>query len=82
MAVSNAFEFLSGNRFIEPSKKSPGKMGGHKPKKIRGRAPAVVTGADQGKGLHLRGLVAELAERGLKVDYWSVGVVRSEQVAT
>ena len=50
---------------------SPGKMGGHKPRKLIGehrdwlleRAKADFT---------LRGLVAELAARGVKVDYRSV----------
>ena len=32
----------------------------------------MAAGADQGEGLHLLGLVGELAERGLKVDYRSV----------
>ena len=41
----------------------PGKVGGHRPRKIRGEWRAPFT---------LRGLVAELAEQGLSVNYRSV----------
>ena len=58
-------------RFRETGSVAPGKMGGHVPRKLRGahrdwlleRAKADFT---------LHGLVAELAERGLKVDYRTV----------
>lgn len=51
----------------------PGKMGGHRPKVITG-AHRVWLLERTGSDFTLRGLVAELAERGLKVDYrtmWS-----------
>jgi transposase len=48
---------------------APGKIGGHVPRKIRG-AEADWLRARMAEGAFtLRGLVAELAERGLKVDY-------------
>jgi len=48
---------------------APGKIGGHVPPKIRG-ADADWLRARMAEGAFtLRGLVAELAERGLKVDY-------------
>jgi hypothetical protein len=37
-----------------------------------GRAPGLAVAADQGRRLHVTGLVAELGERGLEVDYRSV----------
>lgn len=50
----------------------PDKMGGHRPKTIRGEHHDWLVQRCKEKGFTLRGLVAELAERGLKVDYRSV----------
>src|ERR1700738_1810354 len=50
----------------------PGQMGGHKPKAISGKHKVFVLQRIQDGDFTLRGLVAELAERGLKVDYRSV----------
>jgi transposase len=47
-------------------------MGGHKPKKIAGAHREWLTARCRRGVLTLRGLVAELAERDLKVDYRSV----------
>ena len=48
---------------------APGKVGGHVPRKIRGEH-AVWLRAPMAEGdFTLRGLVAELAERGMRVDY-------------
>jgi putative transposase len=48
---------------------APGKVGGHVPRKIQG-AEADWLRARMAEGdFTLRGLVAELAERGLKIDY-------------
>lgn len=48
---------------------APGRIGGHVPRKIRGeRADWLRTRMAEG-AFTLRGLVAELAERGLKVGY-------------
>ena len=47
-------------------------MGGYKPKKISGKHRDWLLERYQGRDFTVRGLVAELAERGLKVDYRSV----------
>jgi transposase len=47
-------------------------MGGHKPKKISGKHRDWLLERTKATDFTLRGLVAELAERGLKVDYRSV----------
>jgi putative transposase len=59
-------------RFQETGSVAPGQMGGHKAKGHCRRAPRLSDAADQGTRFTLRGLAAELAERGLKVDYRSV----------
>jgi hypothetical protein len=50
---------------------APGKMGGHRPKAISGEHRVWLLQRIK-QDFTLRGLVAELAERGLKVDYRSV----------
>jgi putative transposase len=47
-------------------------MGGHKPKSIAGGHRDWLAERCQARDFTLRGLVVELAERGLKVDYRSV----------
>ncbi len=59
-------------RWRETGSVAPGQMGGHKPKAIRGEHRAWLVQRTQEKDFTLRGLVCELAERGLKVDYRSV----------
>ena len=59
-------------RFRQTGSVAPGQMGGHKPKAIRGEHHAWLVERIRGKAFTLRGLVAELAARGLKVDYHSV----------
>ena len=56
-------------RFRESGSVAPAQMGGHKPKAIRGEHRTWLLARAQEKGFTLRGLVTELAERGLKVDY-------------
>ena len=51
---------------------APGQMGGHKPKAIAGEHAMLLSRRVQEGAFTLRGLLAELAERGLKVDYRSV----------
>jgi transposase len=51
---------------------APGKIGGYKPKAIAGEHHVWLLKRCREKDFTLRGLVAELAERGLKVDYRSV----------
>lgn len=48
---------------------APGRMGGHVPPKIAGGHRAWLIARAKAGPFTLRGLVAELAERGLRVDY-------------
>src|SRR4030088_2326408 len=56
-------------RFQETGSVAPGPMGGHKP---NGEHHAFLVQRIREREFTLRGLVAEFAERGLKVDYRSV----------
>jgi putative transposase len=58
-------------RLRETGSVAPGKMGGHKPKAIAGKHRAWLLERTK-QAFTLRGLVAELAARGLAVDYRSV----------
>ena len=51
---------------------APGKIGGHRPKTIIGPHRDWLMQRCRERAFTLRGLVAEFAERGLKVDYRSV----------
>jgi transposase len=51
---------------------APGQMGGHKPRAIIGEQAAWLRKRIRSSDFTLRGLVVELAERGLKVDYRTV----------
>jgi putative transposase len=59
-------------RLRETGGVTPGQMGGHKPKKISGAHRDWLVQRCRDADFTLRGLVGELAERGLKVDYRSV----------
>jgi transposase len=59
-------------RVRETGSVRPGKMGGHKPKAIAGEHRAWLLQRIKESEFTLRGLVGELAARGLKVDYRSV----------
>jgi putative transposase len=59
-------------RFRQTGSLNPGQMGGHKPKAISGAHRDWLVQRCRDKDCTLRGLVAELLERGLKVDYRSV----------
>ena len=70
VAASTAVKWV--RRFRETGAVTPGQMGGHRPRTIRGEHEVWLT-ARLGEGAFtLRGLVAELAERGLEADYWAV----------
>ena len=56
-------------RFRRTGSLAVGKIGGHKPKAIRGEYEIWLRQRVQEKDFTLRGLVSEFAERGLKVDY-------------
>ena len=70
VGVSTAIIWV--RRFRQTGSVAPGQMGGHKPKAIRGEHHAWLVERIREKAFTLRGLVAELAGRGLKVDYHSV----------
>ena len=60
------------NRLRETGSVAPGKMGGHKPRAISGEHRVWLLQRIKDGDFTLRGLVVELAERGLKVDYRTV----------
>ena len=60
---------------------APGQMDGHKPRKLSGPHRNWLIERCRAGALTLRGLVAELAERGLSVDFRSVGdLVHAEKL--
>src|SRR3981081_4583172 len=61
-----------GGRLRERGRVARGQRGGHKPKAISGEYRAWLLERTKARDFTLRGLVAELAERGLKVDYRAV----------
>jgi transposase len=70
VAISTAIGWM--HRVEETGSIAPGQMGGHKPKAISGEHAVWLSQRMKNGDFTLRGLVAELAERGLKVDYRSV----------
>ena len=51
---------------------APGQMGGHRPRTICGGHEAWLASRIRQRDFTLRGLVVELAGRGLEADYWAV----------
>jgi transposase len=70
VAISTAIGWMQ--RVEQTGSVAPGQMGGHKPRAISGEHAAWLTQRIRAGDFTLRGLVAELGERGLKVDYRSV----------
>jgi transposase len=70
IGISTAVNWL--RRFKDTGSVAPGQMGGHKPKALRGEHETWLRERLRQGDFTLRGLVAELAGRGLKVDYRSV----------
>jgi putative transposase len=70
LGVSTVIHWV--RRFQKTGSVAPGRMGGHKPRAIRGEHGAWLRQRIGERDFTLRGLVAELAERDLKVDYRSV----------
>jgi len=70
IGISTAINWVRRQR--ETGSVAPGKMGGHRPKKIAGEHRDWLLQRTKEGDFTLRGLVAELAERGLKADYRSV----------
>ena len=80
VAISTAIGWMQ--RVEETGSIAPGQMGGHKPKAISGEHAIWLSQRMKNGDFTLRGLVAELAERGLKVDYRSVWeFVHAEQLS-
>ena len=67
VAISTAINWV--RRVRETGSVEPDKIGGYKPKKIAGRHREWLVKRCGKVDFTIRGLVAELAERGLKVDY-------------
>jgi|ERR1700754_1266127 transposase len=70
VAVSTAIGWMQ--RVEQTGSIAPGQMGGHKPKAISGEHAVWLSQRITAGDFTLRGLVAELGGRGLKVDYRSV----------
>src|SRR5258708_5036286 len=66
VGISTAINWVQ--RFLETGSVKPDQIGGHRPKKIAGPHPQWPVPPCR-KDFTVRGLVAELTERGLKVDY-------------
>ncbi|WP_460021533.1 helix-turn-helix domain-containing protein [Magnetospira thiophila] len=70
VGVSSVIRWVT--RFRETGSVAPDKMGGNRPKTIRGEHRDWLIQRCKEKDFTLRGLVAELAERKVMVDYRSV----------
>ena len=70
VGVSTAIAWV--RLFRKTGSVAPGKMGGHKPRAISGEYRVWLLQRIKDGDFTLRGLVAELGARGLKVDYRSV----------
>lgn len=70
IGVSTAINWVK--RLRETGSVAAGQMGGHKPKAIAGEHRVWLLERTKDGDFTLRGLVTDLAERGLKVDYRSV----------
>ena len=67
VGISTAIHWV--RRFLESGSVAPSKIGGYRQKVIKGEDREWLVARMKEKDFSLRGLVAELAERGLKVDY-------------
>ncbi len=67
VGVSTAIRWV--RRFLKTGSVAPSKIGGYRQKSIKGEDREWLLTRMKEKDFTLRGLVAELAERGLKVDY-------------
>jgi putative transposase len=70
VAISTVIKWMG--RLRQTGSVAPGKIGGHRPKAIVGEHRAFLLQRTKERDFTLRGLVAELGERGLKVDYRTV----------
>jgi putative transposase len=67
IAISTAIDWV--NRYRRTGSLAPGQIGGHRPKKLVGKYRDWLLRRCQRGNFTLNGLVRELAERGLSVDY-------------
>ena len=67
VAISAAIDW--GNRYRRTGRLAPGKIGGHRPKKLVGEYRDWLLQRRREGDFTLQGLVGELAARGLRVDY-------------
>lgn len=67
VAISTAIDWV--NRYRRTGSLAPGKIGGHRPKKLVGEYRDWLLQRCRGREFTLHGLVGELATRGLRVDY-------------
>ena len=72
LSVSPSSVVKWSKRLRETGSAAPGRIGGHVPLTIAGEHRAWLVERTRSGPFTLRGLVAELAERGLKVDYRTV----------
>ena len=80
LGVSTVINWV--RRVQETGSVAPGQMGGQKPKAIAGEHAAFLSRRVRDGAFTLRRLVAELAARGLKVDYRSVwNFVHAEELS-
>lgn len=70
VAASTAINWMK--RVAETGSVAPGQMGGHRPRTIQGEHEVWLAARIGERDFTLRGLVAELAERGLDADYSAV----------
>ena len=77
VAASTAINWV--RRLRETGAVAPGQIGGHRPRTIRGEHEAWLAARIRDRDFTLRGLVAELAGRGLAADYWAVWTFVHEQ---
>jgi transposase len=78
--VSTAIHWV--RRFQETGDVSPGQIGGHRPRTIRGDHEAWLLARMRERDFTLRGLIVELAERGLEIGYFAVWSFVHEQGLT
>ena len=80
VAVSTAVNWV--RRFRDTGAVTPGQIGGHRRRTIRGEHEAWLAARLTERAFTLRGLVAELANRGLEADYWAVWMFVHERGLT
>lgn len=80
VSVTTAINWMK--RVEETGSVEPGQMGGHRPRTIQGEHETWLAARVQERDFTLRGLVAELAERGLDADYSAVWVFVRERGLT